>query len=92
LPLSASPGAQAERLPLGTVARTGECCPEDGVWSLPHIARVRSDATQRLSKGDIMPPLVTEIPRLLPVLNRWLGMRQKATAVAWHLVAYVDQA
>jgi hypothetical protein len=92
LPLSASASAQAERLPLGTVAQTGERCPEDGIWSMLPLARVRSDATQRVCKGEIMPPLVTEIPRLLPVLDRWLGMRQKATAVPWHLVAYLDQA
>jgi hypothetical protein len=90
LPLSksASKTSPAERLPLGTLARTGERCPEDGIWCLPHIARVNANATQRVSKGDVMPSYVLNNPRPIPGLDRLLGMREHVEVVEWQLVSY----
>jgi TPR repeat protein len=84
--------AQADRVPLGTIARTGERCPENGTWCVPHVARGNLDATLRFTKGEIVPPLVYDDPRLIPGLDRLLGMRQHFVEVNWRLVSYDAQA
>lgn len=38
--------------PLGTTARTGERCPESGVWQ----AQARPSTTAPIAKGNVMPP------------------------------------
>lgn len=40
------------RVPLGTTARTGETCPESGVWE----AQSRPSTTAPIAKGNRMPP------------------------------------
>jgi hypothetical protein len=40
------------RVPLGTTARTGQICPESGVWSVVGVPS--TDAP--IAKGDRMPP------------------------------------
>ncbi len=90
LPLSASKTSQDERLPLGTVAKTGERCPEDGTWCVPHLVRTRAEATQRLRKGDIMPPIFYNNPRMISGLDSLLGMRKQAEQVEWKLVSHTD--
>ena len=64
LPLVRAKTAQEDRIPLGTVARTGEVCPQDGVWSVRHVVRIWPQATRYLRKGEIMPPLDFVIPPL----------------------------
>jgi len=39
----------ATRVPLGTTARTGETCPESGVWAT-------QGTTAPIAKGNRMPP------------------------------------
>jgi hypothetical protein len=40
------------RLPLGTTARTGQTCPESGVWNVIG----NPSTTAPIAKGDTMPP------------------------------------
>ena len=40
------------RHPVGTTARTGEKCPESGVWR----PRVANATTAPIAKGNVMPP------------------------------------
>ncbi|CAE6729164.1 hypothetical protein R69927_02528 [Paraburkholderia domus] len=92
LPLSASKTSQIERPPLGTAAKTGERCPQDGVWRVSYLPRTAPNAVLRLCKGDIMPPLVMNSPRMVPGLDSLLGMRQHRSEVEWKLISYDDQA
>ena len=86
LPLGTS--SKTERLPLGTKVRTGERCPQGGRWCVPHVARIKPDATRYFKEGDVMPPLVYEDPRLIPGLDRLLGKRQRISDVGWQLISY----
>jgi hypothetical protein len=85
------PANIATRVPLGTVARTGQQCPEDGVWCAKLDAGQVGDAKRRFLKGDALPSVVVHEPRRLAVLDSMLGTRQRMAPVAWELVAYLDQ-
>ncbi|MFM0302914.1 sel1 repeat family protein [Paraburkholderia sediminicola] len=80
------------RLPLGTVANTGESCPEDGVWCAKLKEGQIGDAQRPFLKGDKLPSLVVYEPRTLPFLDRLMGTRRQTLQVAWKLVAHIDQA
>jgi len=54
---------------------------QDGRWCVPHVARIKPDATRYFKEGDVMPPLVYEDPRLIPGLDRLLGKRQRISDV-----------
>ncbi len=41
-----------KRVPIGTTARTGEVCPESGVWR----ANSQPSTTAPIAKGNRMPP------------------------------------
>ncbi|WP_404822825.1 SEL1-like repeat protein [Burkholderia anthina] len=86
------PANLAARLPLGTVAHTGQQCPEDGVWCAKLDAGQVGDAKRRFLKGDSLPSVVVHEPRRLAVLDSMMGTRQHMAPVAWELVAYLDQA
>ena len=43
---------QSQRAPLGTTARTGESCPESGVWKVEGTP----STTAPIAKGNRMPP------------------------------------
>ncbi|KVF17967.1 hypothetical protein WJ07_26785 [Burkholderia vietnamiensis] len=85
------PANLATRLPLGAVARTGQQCPEDGVWCAKLDAGQVGDAKRRFLKGDALPSVVVHEPRRLAVLDSMLGTRERMAPVAWELVAYLDQ-
>lgn len=98
LPGTAEKTSQAEqsesvaaRLPLGTVAHTGQPCPEAGVWCAKANAGQAGEAHRLFLKGDPMPPLAVRAPRRLAFLDDLLGMRCRTTQVVWHLVAYPDE-
>jgi TPR repeat protein len=91
LPLAAAKSAKDERVPLGTVARTGEVCPQSGVWCDKYWASVSYDATQRFGKGETMPQLVMNTPRIIPGLDALLGMRVHRTNGTWSLVSYSNE-
>jgi len=42
---------QTKKCPIGTTARTGEVCPESGVWKPQHYS-----TTAPIAKGNRMPP------------------------------------
>jgi uncharacterized protein len=91
LPLAAAKSAKEERVPLGTVARTGQVCPQDGLWTVSQFAGVSYDATRRFRKGETMPQLVLNDPRPIPGLDALLGMRKHRSDREWTLKAYIDQ-
>jgi hypothetical protein len=82
----------ADRLPLGTVALTGDKCPEDGVWCANLGNRQAANAQRRFAKGDTLPPLSIQAPRQIAVLDRWMGAREQMENVVWQLVSYSDRA
>jgi len=49
LPLAPAKSAKDERVPLGTVARTGQVSPQDGLWTVQRFADVSCDATRRFA-------------------------------------------
>ena len=44
--------ATARKVPLGTIAKTGEVCPESGVWEVVGYPTT----TAPIAKGNRMPP------------------------------------
>jgi hypothetical protein len=91
LPLAPAKSVKDERVPLGTVARTGQVCPQDGLWTVSQFAGVSYDATRRFRKGETMPQLVLNDPRPIPGLDTLLGMRKHRSDREWTLKAYIDQ-
>lgn len=85
------PESVASRLPLGTVAHTGQSCPEGGVWCAKLSAGQIGDTQRRFLKGDVLPSVIVHEPRKLAVLDSMMGTRQHVDQVAWELVAYLDQ-
>ncbi|WP_245643967.1 SEL1-like repeat protein [Paraburkholderia oxyphila] len=92
LPLKPAKSAQAERVPLGTLVRTGAICPQDGIWSDRYWADRHPGATRHFTKGETMPKIALTTPRLIPVLDALFGMRIHWTNADWSLVAYDEQA
>ena len=80
----------ADRLPLGTVALTGDKCPEDGVWCANLGNRQAANTQRRFVKGDTLPPVVIQAPRQIAILDRWMGAREQPENVVWQLVSYSD--
>lgn len=83
--------AQPARLPLGSVALTGDKCPEDGVWCANLGTRHPDNAERRFTKGETLPPLIIQAPRQIALLDRWMGAREHTQNVVWELVAYTRQ-
>ncbi|TDY38934.1 SEL1-like repeat protein [Paraburkholderia rhizosphaerae] len=73
LPLEPAKGANAGRVPLGTVARTGEICPQTGVWCDLQSGGVRRETMRLLIKGERMPQLRTNHPSPFPASMRCLA-------------------
>jgi TPR repeat protein len=90
LPLA--PEKIAERVPLGTVVRTGEVCPEGGVWCDRRWTSVSYEATRHFSKGETMPQLVMDNRRPIALIDTLLGKRKYSTDADWSLVSYDEQA
>jgi hypothetical protein len=74
------------------VVRTGQVCPQDGLWTVQQFADVSYDATRRFRKGETMPQLALNDPPPIPGLDRLLGMRKYRSDREWTLKAYIDQA
>ena len=86
------PATVAARLPIGTLATTGEPCPEDGVWCAKLSKGQTGDAQRRFLKGNVLPSLIVHEPRKVAVLDQLMGLRQQMAKVQWELVGYIDQA
>ncbi len=80
------------RLPLGTVARTGESCPQDGVWCVSLTKGMVADAERSFLKGMQLPSLTIYRPRRFAWMDNWMGVRQQTVPVAWKLVGYINEA
>ncbi|TDV35667.1 hypothetical protein C7405_105157 [Paraburkholderia caballeronis] len=80
--------AEEQRIPLGTEVEPGHVCPQDGVWCIRQFASTWLEATRYFAKGEIMPPLVVNNPRLIPGLDALLGMRVYRLEWAWSLKSY----
>ena len=87
----ASTTEPTNRLPLGSVALTGDKCPEDGVWCANLGARQAANAQRRFAKGETLPPLAIQAPRQIAILDRWMGERAQTESVVWQLVSYDDR-
>ncbi|ASL42634.1 hypothetical protein bAD24_I04035 [Burkholderia sp. AD24] len=84
--------AVAGRLPIGTVAATGDQCPEDGVWCAKLEKGQMGDAQRRFLKGDVLPSLIVHEPRKVALLDHVMSPRQHMAQVTWQLVGYLDEA
>ena len=80
--------ATVDRLPLGTVALTGDKCPEEGLWCANLGARQAANAQRRFAKGETLPPLAIQAPRQIAILDRLMGEREQTENVVWQLVSY----
>ncbi|APC66283.2 sel1 repeat family protein (plasmid) [Ralstonia solanacearum] len=80
------------RLPLGTIARTGDSCPQDGVWCVSLAKGMVADAEQSFLKGMELPSLTIYQPRRFAWMDNWMGVRQQTVPVAWKLVGYIHEA
>lgn len=87
----ASTAEPTNRLPLGSVALTGDKCPEGGVWCANLGARQAANAQRRFAKGETLPPLAIQAPRQIAILDRWMGERAQTESVVWQLVSYDDR-
>ncbi|WP_247392450.1 sel1 repeat family protein [Ralstonia pseudosolanacearum] len=86
------PTPQPTRLPLGTIARTGESCPQDGVWCVSLAKDVVADAERSFLKGMELPMLTVYQPRKFAWMDDWLGVRRQTVQATWKLVGYLDEA
>jgi tetratricopeptide (TPR) repeat protein len=82
----------AERVPLGTFAKSRAVCPEDGVWCAKIAPGQIADNTRRFLQGQTLPSLIVHEPRKLAVIDKVAGVRQDTIAVTWELVSYLDNA
>ncbi|CAD6554956.1 hypothetical protein LMG27952_05720 [Paraburkholderia hiiakae] len=92
LPLAPVKRSKDERAPLGTMAYTGDVCPQDGVWCAKQWVSFGPQATRHISKGETMPRLAINNPRSIPGLDALFGMRVHRTDATWSLVAYSEPA
>jgi uncharacterized protein len=88
LPLAPAKGGQAEQVPLGTKACTGQVCPQDGTWSIPHIAGAFPEATCYVREGEVMPPLSVLGCSGFRIVDALFCRRQHTKAETWTLVSY----
>jgi len=87
-PQSALTEERVDRLPLGTVALTGDKCPEEGLWCANLGARQAANTQRRFTKGETLPPLSIQAPRQIAILDRLMGAREQTENVVWQLVSY----
>jgi uncharacterized protein len=92
LPLAPTKTAKDERVPLGTVVRTDEVCPQSGVWCDRRWASASHDAIRHVRKGETMPQVAINVPLPVRLLDALLGMRVEYTHATWSLVSYPDKA
>jgi TPR repeat protein len=90
----AKPDAQHAdaRLPIGSVAYSGDTCPEDGLWCANLGDREADGARRQFTKGETLPPLVIRASRQPGFLERWRDRPASTERVVWQLTAYPDQA
>ncbi|MEX3764972.1 sel1 repeat family protein [Paraburkholderia phenoliruptrix] len=82
------PAETRARTPIGTTARAGARCPENGVWCAQIRPELQANTTRTFSKGDVFPLLDVYEPRPLALLDNVFGKRRYTTDAVWKLVAY----
>ena len=80
------------RLPVGTIARTGEPCPQTGVWRVSLAKGMVAEAERNFGKGRALPALTIYRPRVFAWLDDWIGIRKETMQVTWQLVGYLNEA
>ena len=80
------------RLPVGTIARTGEPCPQTGVWRASLAKGTVAEAERNFRKGMALPSLTIYRPRVFAWLDDWMGFRNETMQVTWKLVGYLNEA
>jgi hypothetical protein len=77
----------APRVPLASVVRTGEMCPQTGWWETTEYEGNGGDARRLLSAGEPMPHVL----RYDGFWKKLSRSKQREQSVAWKLVEYVDE-
>jgi uncharacterized protein len=85
------PTSAALRLPVGTVACTGDPCPEDGIWRADLADGMVADVERSFEKGALLPALTVYQARAFASLDQWMGIRQQTIQVNWCLVGYIKE-
>ena len=90
-PSDATPTKTASsKVPLASLIRTGEPCPQTGWWECTGSKKVEGDRRRLLKAGEAMPhALLTSDSRIWQRLTGNRSMLQVATI--WKLVAYHDE-
>jgi tetratricopeptide (TPR) repeat protein len=89
-PSPAGGAAPRQQQPLGIVAKSGQRCPEDGVWHAKLPAGVTASHTKRqFRSGETLPDLEFINLRPLRWLDRMLGERTEMRGVEWTLADYL---
>lgn len=89
-PSDASPTTTATwQTPLGSVARTGEICPQTGWWECTESKSSDRSAKRLLRAGEPVPH--AQLDSKSRLWQRFFGERQRHMPAAWKLVGYDDQ-
>ena len=80
------------RSPVGTLAQTGQPCPESGVWRASLPKGMIADVERRFLKGTELPTLTAYQPRAFNWLDERLGVRKQTIKVTWTLIDYFNEA
>lgn len=80
---------RSPKIPLASLMRTGESCPQTGWWECTESERIQGENRRFLNAGESMQfaPLIRE-PGLWQKLTNTHSVRQSATV--WKLVEYAD--
>lgn len=86
-PSDATPTATATRqTPLGSVARTGDICPQTGWWECTGNKSTDRSTKRLLRVGEQVPQ--AQAPTKSGLLQRFFGERKRHVAAVWKLVDY----
>lgn len=81
--------APTRRTPLGSVARTGEICPQTGWWECTESKSTDRCAKRLLRAGEPVPH--AELDSKSGLWQRFFGERQGHIPAVWKLVGFDDQ-
>jgi hypothetical protein len=89
-PSDASPAKTSPQVPLATLIRTGETCPQAGWWECIESGKIDGSRRRLLKVGVSMPPvLLVSESRLWQKLSGSHSVQQ--SVAVWKLVAYDDE-
>lgn len=89
-PSDATPTTAAtRRTPLGSVARTGEICPQTGWWECTESKSTDRSAKRLLRAGEPVPH--AQLDSKSGLWQRFFGERKRHMPAVWKLVGFDDQ-